>query len=331
MVFFFLKKVIFLALLLMGAGISISSDSWFSAWFGLELNLMSFIPFIILKGDVYSSEASLKYFFVQALGSAIVVIGSFQVVLIPSFAVIMVVALLFKMGAAPLHFWLPQVMNGLNWVGCFVLMSAQKVAPMVLLSYIVSAAGVYDIIFWSSIMCALVGSLGGLNQVFLRKIMGFSSINHMSWLLIGMLLGESYWGVYFVFYVLVSASVLVIFYSQQVFHITQLSGSGWSAYTLVSYMSLLSLGGLPPFTGFVPKWLMIQGMVESGMILPLLALLVGTLISLYYYLRLTLLGLSMSSVKMKFIKVSLFGFLNMPLFMLFNFSGLFLPSLWMLV
>lgn len=85
-----------------------------------------------------------------------------------------------KIGAAPLHFWFPSVIRGLSWGRCIVLLRIQKIAPLGLLSYIVREVDISGLIIVRVIAGAIVGSVGGLNQVFLRKIIAYSSINHIS-------------------------------------------------------------------------------------------------------------------------------------------------------
>nr|YP_009353730.2 NADH dehydrogenase subunit 2 [Neotrypaea harmandi] len=321
-----LNKGLFFFFLLGGAILAVSSDSWFSAWCGLELNLMSFIPFMAVKKDMYTSESSLKYFLIQALGSAIIVLGCICIIFIPMMKWVSASALLLKMGAAPMHFWFPSVMSGLSWGSCMVLMSIQKLAPLGLLSYIVGSMENSYMIMVSIVLGAFVGSVGGLNQVFLRKIMAYSSINHMSWMLVAMLVGDRCWTLYYMFYVLVSGSVLYLFYSQQMYHISHMGTYKWSFLSMLTFMCLLSLGGLPPFTGFIPKWFVIQEMMNMSFYFPLFFLLSGTLISLYYYLRLIFMSLTVSSLSLKWGKEFFFSSKKMSLYMYISIVGLFLPS-----
>lgn len=238
--------IFFFYVLLIGIVLTVSSDSWFGAWCGLELNLIAFIPLIALKKNMYSSEASLKYFLIQALGSAFIVLGSITFLIFPV-SYVMTMALLLKLGAAPLHFWFPQVMEGLSWFQCIILITLQKFAPIYLLSYLILDLGKNYIIHLRVIFSAVVGALGGINQMLLRKVIAFSSINHISWMLFSLLLGETYWLLYFSFYAAISTSVVLIFQSQQIFHFLQLFNFNSPVRGVFIFIPLLSLGGLPPF------------------------------------------------------------------------------------
>jgi NADH-ubiquinone oxidoreductase chain 2 len=95
--------------------------------------------------------------------------------------------LLLKVGAAPFHFWFPGVAEGLSWDNLVVLITWQKAAPFILINYTV---GTSFLITTSIILSSLVGAVGGFNQVSLRKIIAFSSINHIAWMLGAFLVSE---------------------------------------------------------------------------------------------------------------------------------------------
>nr|YP_010267384.1 NADH dehydrogenase subunit 2 [Neoperla bimaculata]UIF93984.1 NADH dehydrogenase subunit 2 [Neoperla bimaculata] len=292
-----LSKLLFLTTLILGTLISISSSSWFSAWVGLEINLLSFIPLMTRSSNIMPSEAALKYFLTQALASAtllcsiilsallfampnaILTLNLFVNTLISS-------SLLLKMGAAPFHFWFPGVMEGLNWNNGLILMTWQKIAPLILLSYILTFSMFSSFIIISSI---LIGSLGGLNQTSLRKILAYSSINHLGWLISALIIGESLWNIYFISYSFLTASVIFMLNSLKISHLNQTFN--YNSIHPVSkfflFSTLLSLGGLPPFLGFFPKWVIIQNMTELNLTSLVVAMVIMTLITLFYYIRIT--------------------------------------------
>nr|YP_007317351.1 NADH dehydrogenase subunit 2 [Scyllarides latus]AGA56128.1 NADH dehydrogenase subunit 2 [Scyllarides latus] len=325
------QHLLFLSLLLTGTIMAVSSPSWFMAWVGLELNLMSFIPLITSKTNQYPSEAALKYFLVQALGSAFIILSAPLMMNTDVFVSMLLMALLLKLGAAPFHSWFPSIMEGLNWTQCIFLMTIQKIAPIFLISHLISQTFVSKFIIFSSILSALVGSLGGLNQTSLRKILAFSSINHLSWMLIAMLLSDYSWLIYFFFYSVISSSIVIFFNLQQYFFFSQLFTNPFTSLTksFTSSFALLSLGGLPPFSGFIPKWIIIEAMAYNHMFFPLLVLILSALITLYYYLRIAALPLLLMTTKTKLLSPSppqLFSSYLAPLFLFFNIFGLLIPS-----
>jgi len=139
------------------------------------------------------------------------------------------------------------------------------------------------------LISTIVGSIGGLNQTSIRKILTYSSINHTGWILITLATSENLWLVYFILYSTLALTVVSAI---------RLSGASFINQTLITnkeatlikfiiFTSLLSLGGLPPFLGFLPKWIIIQAIIINN-IAPLATIVVITsLTTLYYYLKIS--------------------------------------------
>nr|YP_010296677.1 NADH dehydrogenase subunit 2 [Rhagoletis cerasi]UMI33244.1 NADH dehydrogenase subunit 2 [Rhagoletis cerasi]UMI33257.1 NADH dehydrogenase subunit 2 [Rhagoletis cerasi]UMI33270.1 NADH dehydrogenase subunit 2 [Rhagoletis cerasi] len=283
--------MMFFFILMMGTMITVSSNSWLGAWMGLEINLLSFIP-LMSDNNLMSTEASLKYFLTQAIASAILLFAIILMYLnnFPKMEsslifnnLIIYSSLLLKSGAAPFHFWFPNVMEGLSWINALILMTWQKIAPIMLISY----TNWINFNFLAIIISTMVGSLGGLNQTSLRKLMAFSSINHLGWMLAAMQTSELNWLIYFYFYTFMSFSLIFMFNNLKMYHINQLFNSFFNSKEkkFVLFINLLSLGGLPPFIGFLPKWLVIQSLIMNNQHILMMIMIMMTLITLFFYLR----------------------------------------------
>nr|YP_009351183.1 NADH dehydrogenase subunit 2 [Atlantitermes snyderi]AQP28813.1 NADH dehydrogenase subunit 2 [Atlantitermes snyderi] len=288
-------KILLLTTLMGGVLVSVSSNSWLGAWMGLEINLMSFIPLMSNVKNMYNTEASLKYFIVQVLASATLLFMVVMKTLTEDLftfessnytPMIICTPLLLKSGAAPLHWWFPGVMEGLSWENCALLMTVQKAAPLMLMSYLIEInAFTLSIILLSTI----VGSIGGLNQTSMRKILTYSSINHTGWMLIALTTSENLWMVYFMIYSTLALTVVsaIKLSGTSFINQTMLTNKETTLMKFMMFTSLLSLGGLPPFLGFLPKWIVIQAMITNNMA-PLATIVVVTsLITLYYYLKIS--------------------------------------------
>nr|URX53824.1 NADH dehydrogenase subunit 2 [Glyptotermes sp. 13 AB-2022a]URX53850.1 NADH dehydrogenase subunit 2 [Postelectrotermes sp. 2 AB-2022a]URX53863.1 NADH dehydrogenase subunit 2 [Postelectrotermes sp. 2 AB-2022a] len=274
-----------------GILISISSNSWFSAWMGLEINLMSFIPLMLSQENIYTTEASLKYFIVQALASSILLFMVVMKMLVNQnmitngglYSYAIMTPLLLKMGAAPMHWWFPKVMEGLSWMNCLLMMTVQKIAPMMLTSYLVEMNLLILMVIMTSV---IIGSVGGMNQTSLRKILTYSSINHTGWMLAAMLSGDNLWVMYFAIYSLLTLIMTTITKSYNISFINQvMADNSKTPIKFMLFTTLLSLGGLPPFIGFFPKWIVIQMMIMNNMSFIVTAMVTMSLVTLYYYLR----------------------------------------------
>nr|YP_010507220.1 NADH dehydrogenase subunit 2 [Diplocheila zeelandica]QJT42742.1 NADH dehydrogenase subunit 2 [Diplocheila zealandica]UXF64371.1 NADH dehydrogenase subunit 2 [Diplocheila zeelandica] len=299
----------FLLTLFMGTMISISSYTWLGTWMGLEINLLSFIPLLKDKNNPYSSESSIKYFLVQAFASTIFMFSIMMIMMtsnlisdiinINMFLMMMInSSLLLKMGAAPLHFWFPEIIEGMSWINSLILMTWQKIAPMMLLSYTINFS---NYIIFIILMSTLVGSIGGLNQTSLRKIMAYSSINHLGWMLSSFLYSEMLWIMYFTMYTFISMTLIYMFNSFKIFYLKQMY-TFMNKNLLIKFsllLNLLSLGGLPPFLGFLPKWMVIQYLSNNYMWL-LFFMIMMTLITLFFYLRISYTSLILSHDELNF-------------------------------
>ena len=326
MTFFHPSQNLFFSTLLLGSLITLSASSWLTAWIGLELNLLSFIPLISPKFNLYHAEAALKYFLSQVLGSILILGRATWTLFRPLFTLPILLALLLKLGAAPFHFWLPSVREGVSWPHCIILLTIQKLAPISLIPWATVTYTSYFVIIWRSILSSLVGALGGFNQNLARKILAFSSINHLAWLLAALIFCEKLWLIYFSSYCVVSWSVIFILHDQQIFHLsqTQTIFSKSSPLKLFSILSFLSLGGLPPFLGFLPKWIVIFTLTKYKAFFWVLILIITTLITLFFYLRFLIDSILILSPKFrsqpsqpsKFILSSLFFVNTSPIFII---------------
>nr|WNL53822.1 NADH dehydrogenase subunit 2 [Quasitermes incisus] len=288
-------KILLLITLVGGVLVSVSSNSWLGAWMGLEINLMSFIPLMSNVKNMYNTEASLKYFIVQVLASATLLFMVVMKTLTEDLftfesnsytPMIICTPLLLKSGAAPFHWWFPGVMEGLSWENCALLMTVQKAAPLMLMSYLIDIN-----IFTLSIilMSTIVGSIGGLNQTSMRKILTYSSINHTGWMLIALIMSENLWMVYYTIYSTLALTVVsaIKLSGTSFINQTMLTNKETTLMKFMLFTSLLSLGGLPPFLGFLPKWIIIQAMITNDMAPLATVVVVTSLITLYYYLKIS--------------------------------------------
>nr|YP_009740706.1 NADH dehydrogenase subunit 2 [Euparatettix variabilis]QID03668.1 NADH dehydrogenase subunit 2 [Euparatettix variabilis] len=280
-------KIMFYLILFISTMISITSTSWLGAWMGLEINLLSFLPLISNQSSYNNSM--IKYFITQTLAS-VILITSIITLMINMFKskeiinIMVAMSLLMKMGAAPMHFWFPEVMEFLEWKNCMLLMTWQKIAPMIMISYIDMNQLFMTIII---IMSAMVGAILGLNQISLRLILAYSSINHLGWMLASMQTSMITWTWYFLAYSLLTSLIALSFKSININFINEMFNSKNNNKTdkLNSALMLMSLGGMPPFLGFLPKWMVMQDLMQLNMYLTSTTLIVSSTITLYFYMK----------------------------------------------
>nr|YP_010592932.1 NADH dehydrogenase subunit 2 [Anomala corpulenta]QWQ49936.1 NADH dehydrogenase subunit 2 [Mimela splendens]WAB65615.1 NADH dehydrogenase subunit 2 [Anomala corpulenta] len=319
-------KLLFSISLMIGTLITVSSYSWMGMWMGLEINLLSMIPLISDSKNMMASEAALKYFIIQTMASTLLLFSiimmsmkfMYQMNLITYFNLMFNTSLLIKMGAAPFHFWFPEVMEGLNWLNAIIMLTWQKLSPMVLLTYS-NTTPLYLILV--ILFSMTISGIMGLNQTSLRKILAYSSINHIGWMISSILLIEIIWFYYFIIYSIITINIASMFYKFNLFHVNQLyiSMNQNLMFKLFFILNFLSLGGLPPFLGFFPKWLTIQTLIQSNLYAIAFIMILMTLMTLYFYLRITFSTFLLSKTMLSYYTQPK---INNNLLMTFNFITL---------
>nr|YP_006460005.1 NADH dehydrogenase subunit 2 [Issoria lathonia]ADI75278.1 NADH dehydrogenase subunit 2 [Issoria lathonia] len=301
------NKMFFMFILFFSTLISISSNSWLGCWIGLEINLLSFIPLMSTPNNLLNSEASLKYFLTQSIASInfifsiLLKLFLFKNFFLDNFfSIIINSSMLMKMGSVPFHFWFPNNMEGLSWFNCFILMTWQKISPMILLSYYLN----YNYLFLVMIFNTLIGTIGSFNQTSLRKLLAFSSINNLGWMISALLISENLWLTYFIFYSIFLFIMCFLFYITNIFYINQLFNFNYNFLIKFSIMiNFLSMGGLPPFLGFFPKWLIINYMIYNNLYIISFIFIMSSLIILFVYIRIIYSSFMFSILKLKWFKM----------------------------
>nr|UGS80542.1 NADH dehydrogenase subunit 2 [Waoraniella jarlinsoni] len=298
-------NLMFFMMTILSSLISISSSSWFSIWMGLEINMVSFIPLMIMFKNAFSNEAALKYFLIQASSSAFFLmscmLNSFFMINMTNLMTsnyltyLLMIPIMIKLGVVPFHQWFINVTQGLNWLTMYMIMTWQKIAPILVLNYIYTdKLSILLFILFS----ALIGAVGGLSQTLLKKILGYSSISHLSWMLAALMISKIVLITYIIFYMITNAFVVLIFFLNNLTQFNQINTKNFfSPFSI----SMFSLGGLPPFLGFFPKMLVLKNLLLNNTSISLI-LIMSSLITLFFYIRITIKSLTLSSNSQKWLK-----------------------------
>nr|AIY25682.1 NADH dehydrogenase subunit 2 [Cyrtodactylus cf. nebulosus] len=276
--------------------ITMSSNHWLLAWLGLELNTLSILPAIMKSHHPRATEAATKYFLIQAAAATMILFasttnawqtGSWSIThMTPSTTLLTTVAIMLKLGVAPTHLWYPQVLQGTTMNTALVISTWQKLAPLTLL-YMTHNHLNHTALLSIGLASAILGGWAGLNQTQTRAIMAFSSIAHMGWLIMAVTISPSLTTLAMMLYML---ATLAAFMPMTTMKAVTNTSATWplSPTTLTAtMMALMSLGGLPPLTGFMPKWLILKELSSTGLMPLATIMLLATLPSLFFYLRLT--------------------------------------------
>nr|YP_010241505.1 NADH dehydrogenase subunit 2 [Grallina cyanoleuca]QTH79468.1 NADH dehydrogenase subunit 2 [Grallina cyanoleuca] len=291
-------KLVFVISLVLGSTITITSNHWVMAWTGLEINTLAVLPLISKSHHPRAIEAATKYFLVQAAASALVLFssmtnawytGQWDITQLthPASCSILTAAISMKLGLVPFHFWFPEVLQGTSLATGLLLSTAMKFPPITLL-FMTSHSLNPALLTTMAILSAALGGWMGLNQTQIRKIMAFSSISHLGWMAIIIIYNPKLTLLNFYLYTLMTAAVFLTFNSMKVLKLSTLM-TAWAktpSLSTILLLTLLSLAGLPPLTGFLPKWLIIQELTKQDMAPTAVIISLLSLLGLFFYLRL---------------------------------------------
>nr|BAV70809.1 NADH dehydrogenase subunit 2 [Desmopuntius rhomboocellatus] len=282
----------------LGTTLTFSSSHWLLAWMGLEINTLAITPLMAQHHHPRAVEATTKYFLTQATAAAMILFASTTNAWMtgewnindlsnPVASTMFTMALALKIGLAPMHFWLPEVLQGLDLMTGLILSTWQKLAPLAL---IIQTSQTIDPVLLTllGISSTLLGGWGGLNQTQLRKILAYSSIAHMGWMIIVIKYAPQLTLIALGTYIIMTSTAFLTLKQMMSTKINTIATT-WSknpTLTSMTALTLLSLGGLPPLTGFMPKWLILQELTKQDMPMIATIMALAALISLYFYLRL---------------------------------------------
>nr|QLD21905.1 NADH dehydrogenase subunit 2 [Syntheosciurus brochus] len=293
-----LTSTIIYLTLFSGTMITLFSSHWLLIWIGLEMSLLAIIPVLVSKPNPRSVEAASKYFLIQATASMILMMATIinyyesgewsvnsTINHLSSFMLTM--ALSMKMGLAPFHLWVPEVTQGIPLISGLILLTWQKIAPISIMFQVAPSIN-HTLIMTMALMSILLGGWGGLNQTQLRKILAYSSIAHMGWMMAIISFDPNLSILNLLIYIMLTANIFMLLYCNKKTSTLSLSNSWNKSPLLVSIilMVLMSLGGLPPLTGFSPKWMIIKELVSNNNIILPTLMAIMALLNLYFYMRL---------------------------------------------
>nr|AEK27575.1 NADH dehydrogenase subunit 2 [Anolis auratus] len=290
---------IILSSLATGTIITLTSYHWLMAWIGLEINTMAIIPIISSTHNPRSTEAATKYFLTQAAASATILFSSTtnawqtgtwditNLTFLPS-NILLTLALAMKLGLAPTHFWLPEVLQGSTLTTAMIITTWQKLAPMALIYLTINNLSTTTLIL-TGLLSSIIGGWGGLNQTQTRKILAYSSIAHLGWMAIISSIMTNIMVMSLLIYLTMTTSMFLMLITTKSKTIQDTTTTWTLSPTLSLSMAtlLLSLGGLPPLTGFLPKWLILEELMTQNLMPAAIAMALSSLLSLFFYLRLT--------------------------------------------
>ena len=314
---------------ILGMMVMVSGHSLLTLYMGLEIMSLSLYALIASARDrSVAIEAALKYFVLGAIASGLLlygmsmiygITGSLDIAQISNFArastlasqqtlilnfglVFLVIGVAFKLGAVPFHMWVPDVYQGSPTSVTMFLSTVPKIAAIALLIRLL-IDGLGDLQhYWSDLLMIIavlsiaLGSLVALMQSNIKRMLAYSTISHIGFVLLGFVTGvvEGYGAAvfYVLVYILMSLAAFgsIIVLNKNGFEADQISDyqglskhSPWFA--LIILVVMLSMAGVPPFIGFYSKLFILQQVIAEGYVILAVIAVVFAVISAYYYLK----------------------------------------------
>nr|YP_010585952.1 NADH dehydrogenase subunit 2 [Plectrocnemia tsukuiensis]UZZ43688.1 NADH dehydrogenase subunit 2 [Plectrocnemia tsukuiensis] len=295
-----LSNLMFILINIMSTMYAISTNCWINCFMAMEINLFFFIP-LIFYPNTFNLELTMKYFIIQASSSIIMMmcillyknfISNLNTLLI----IMMNFCILIKLGSAPFHYWYIEISSSISWKMLFLISTWQKITPMIILMYNFN----FKLLTITIIMNSIISMAGGINQINMKKIMAFSSINHLSWMLASMKVSEMMLINYFLIYM---TTMLILLINMNQFNITlisQLMMMKKKTFMISIFVYFMSLSGMPPLMGFIPKWMTINKLMENKLNMISIILMVSSLLNLYYYFKISYYSIMYKTMKISF-------------------------------
>lgn len=204
--------------------------------------------------------------------------------------ILITISLLFKLSAAPFHMWAPDVYDGAPTMITALLATVPKIGVF---SILVQIGPVTNVVLICAVLSIIYGAIGALNQTKIKRLLAYSGIGHMGFILFGVAIGsfESIQAslIYMVIYIIMSLCSFSIILALNLSKDLIIEVSGLSRdnplISLTLAFAFLSIAGIPPLAGFLSKWLILLSGISSGYYLICIVAVISSVIAGVYYVR----------------------------------------------
>lgn len=259
-------------------------NSWISIWLTMEVSVLFLIGILRLSYNYDGTSLIIKYYLIQLIISLIFIIVTLFYIFnfFIKAELRCLVILLAKLGVFPFHYWIIIIIGKIDWRGFFILNTIFKLPPLRLVYFMVEIS-IFRTIVVSSVF---IGSCLGLNNVVIQKLLGYSSLIHLCWLLLRLRISIQLYFLYFISYSLTLILLIFLLKSSNSFYINQFKLSlSRTFYNFVILASFLRLSGFPPFIGFVIKWIVIRFIVYRNIKFIIFLIVVISIWSVMFYFQ----------------------------------------------
>ena len=298
--------------IILGYLIIISAKDLINLYLGIEAISLTLYLLAGIKTGGQQQEASLKYFILGSLGSGLLLFGivwiyketgSIEYIDIYNLLEntlginLIIIAILLKMAAAPLHMWAPDVYEGAPTYITFIFAIFPKYVYILILYILMTESfsnfisNISEILMLSGLLSVAIGSIAAINQTKIKRLIAYSGIGHTGWILLGLSTNSiiGYIGsiIYIIIYIIMNINTFGIILSYSTTNIGHLTGLLRSHPIIASIftLNLMSMAGVPPLLGFISKVLILYALFITNNILFGTIILIISIIGAFNYIR----------------------------------------------
>nr|YP_010534051.1 NADH dehydrogenase subunit 2 [Amblyomma gervaisi]UXX50146.1 NADH dehydrogenase subunit 2 [Amblyomma gervaisi] len=261
--------------------ITISSNFFFIFWMMMEINLLMFIPVMnFMKTN--NSNCMISYFVIQSFSSTLFLISITYHFMynINIFELLIMISLMIKLGMIPFHFWITNLSEMFNYLLLLLILTIQKIIPLFIMTFINN-----KLFIMFSMISSIFGTAFLYNLKSLKKILIFSSISHLGWMTTLILLKSTFWFSYMMIYSFLIMKITNIFKKYNLNLMNNFYMLNKNNFNKISTISLmLSLGGMPPFLGFIMKFISILIILNKNSLI-MMILIISSMMNIFIYIR----------------------------------------------
>nr|YP_011014849.1 NADH dehydrogenase subunit 2 [Gergithus yunnanensis]WQB38530.1 NADH dehydrogenase subunit 2 [Gergithus yunnanensis] len=276
------SKNLFMLIMMLSTIMTMSSNNMLMTWIALEINMISIMP--ILTKSKKSTDQPMKYFIIQSTSSSLMLMSIMLNSITeesPTSSIILMTSMLMKMGMMPFHLWFPPLMNKMTWENCLILSTIQKIPPTIIMTQMMNIKTMLIPMAISSFM----GPISALKQLSMKKIMAYSSISNSTWLISSLYLSKQMFLMFFLTYSTLTMMMMSKMNKNNILYMNQVTTMSYMKKLSLS-ITMLSMSGMPPLLGFLPKWMILQNLIKFSTILPMMMIL-SSILATFIYIKMT--------------------------------------------
>nr|YP_010937200.1 NADH dehydrogenase subunit 2 [Iassus lateralis]WIW75743.1 NADH dehydrogenase subunit 2 [Iassus lateralis]WKW94143.1 NADH dehydrogenase subunit 2 [Iassus lateralis]WLN32148.1 NADH dehydrogenase subunit 2 [Iassus lateralis] len=269
---------------------TISSNSIMMIWIMIEMSNMAFIPLMMNK-SIMNSESIMKFFIIQSMSSMTILLAiMFMYMKTLPMKMMITVMLIMKMGGVPFSNWLVMTVEGMNFNMMMILFTVMKIPPLMMMNSLNLKNNLL-------IMLSMVlSSLMMINQNSTKKMISYSSIFNLSLLMVS-IMENKLWMQFLMNYTMMMWLLTKELEKNKMMNLNQMMINNKNLLTKMSiWISMMSMGGLPPLMGFVNKMLIIELLVKNNEFMLISSLILSSSIVMFMYMKYSLSCMMMSSL-----------------------------------